>query len=320
MEESDPPPAYSLLPSETTARRARIALFLGKVSLTPPVLIPTLVEIVPVDFQAEDAAGEARALLTQERTSVPGYKDPKDQKIRHLFRTTSRKEKKCNNEQWVFTKHEVGKTLDALLSQKPLPEAAVAQALLDHAPDTTLDELWCHFHDSKLEKRMKSILQRSTSSSGILLEEPTWLDRVTTQDNLDYIRLLCQTGFDQDVLDQAFSIALSQNSLKAMELLLRFGAAANACQGKIRQRVELNDIPLVRLLLSAPHAMTIQHWEYCLDGDLCTVKDQGRLPDILLVCSAHRPEVVSANLLLQALSTQNLEATAILLAYAEPDI
>jgi ankyrin repeat protein len=145
----------------------------------------------------------------------------------------------------------------------------------------------------------------------------TWLDEVCGQDNVEWIRLMCQAGLDQDALDRAFGIALSKHSMDAMEVLLGFGAVASTpCQDAIRERVKLHDLALVRLLLSAPNAMSVEAWRGCLELEVRSLEARWiRSPELLLLCLAHRPDVVGTHLLWQALKLQNLPATAIMLAY-----
>jgi ankyrin repeat protein len=293
----------------------RVAVFLRKAELSPPQRIPGLAELPTLDFQSSlpSNSDAARSLLAQQRTSESGYRRPELQR-RHKFRTKGRKEAKCNKDKWIFTKHEVAKAFDGLLSRAPLALPGIAHALLSHASVTSLDELWCHLHDPKLEKRMASRFRRSRSS---LVPEIPWLDVVTGQENHEYIRLICQAGLGQEVLDRAFSIALSKHSMNAMEVLLSFGAVASACQDAIRERVILHDLALTRLLLSSPNAMSVEAWRYCMEPEVESLQASGKQsPTILLLCLAHRPDVVCGLLLLKALESQNLQATAIILAYA----
>jgi ankyrin repeat protein len=316
------------------AHDRRIAAILHEAELSPPQRIPALAEPDVRGFEASLPGNidEARSLLVQQRTSEPGYRQP-DQQKRHAFRSKKSKEAKCNTANWVFTKHEVAKAFDELLSRVTLPVPGIAQALLSHASVASVEELWCHFHDPKLEKRKKprsSALPKSISSvvlktrSSVALEttsamvpEITWLEEVCDQENLEYIRLMCQAGLGQDALGRAFKIALSKHSMDAMEVLLRFGAVASAaCQEAIRERVKLHDVALVRLLLSAPSVMSVEAWQSCLEPEIQSLEAGWiRSPDLLLLCLAHRPEVVCGHLLLKALESQNLPVTAIMLAY-----
>jgi ankyrin repeat protein len=313
----DPPPSYSLVaPKVLAPHDERVVRFLQKANLSLPELIPELPEPEEVDFRKGYAAPEAQSLLVDDRVSQFSYRDPQDQKIRHLFRSSSRREKKYNTEKWEFSLHEVGRTFHALISQEDLPDAGVAQAMLAHARDVSVDELWCHFRDAKLEKRMNSIFRRSKSTA---YEQPTWLYKATKQDNLDYMRVLCQMGVDKEILNHAFGVALVEtNSMSAMSLLLQYGAVADAYTGDIRDRFESNDVALARLLLSAPGSMEVKSWQWCLEGDVGVVRGPRR-HEILLLCLAHAPEVVSAKLLMKALEEQKFDAAAIILAYAEPE-
>jgi hypothetical protein len=336
----------------------RIEAILHEAELSPPQRIPTLAKPHIRDSESSSLPSnidEARSLLVQQRISEPGYRQP-DQQKRHIFRSKKIKEAKCNTDKWIFTKHEVAKAFDDLLSRTPLPVPGVAQALLSHASVASLEELWYHFYDPKLEKRMESYSKQLRSStlpkaissvalktmssvalkarssvaletrSSVTLEttsavvpEMTWLGKVCYQENLEYIRLMCQAGLEQDALDRAFGIALSKHSMDAMEVLLGFGAVASAaCQDAILERVKLHDFALVRLLLSAPKAMSVEAWRGCMELEVEVQSLESRWirsPDLLLLCLAHRPDVACRHLLLKALESQNLSATAIMLSY-----
>jgi ankyrin repeat protein len=349
------PPSTHLGSMVTTARDHRIAAVLHEAELSPPQRIPTLAEPHIRDFESSLPSNidEARSLLVQQRISEPGYRQP-DQQKRHIFRSKKSKEAKCNTDNWIFTKHEVAKAFDDLLSRAPLPMPGIAQALLSHASVASLEELWYHFYHPKLEERTESRSNKPRSSalpktissvalktrssvalettsavvlktgSSVALEttsavvpEITWLDEVCGQENLEYIRLMCQAGLEQDALDRAFRIALSKHSMDAMEVLLSFGAVASAaCQDAIRERVKLHDVALVRLLLSAPNAMSVEAWRGCMEPEVQSLEARWiPSPDLLLLCLAHSPDVACKHLLLKALESQNLPATAIMLAY-----
>ena len=336
-------------------RDRRIAAVLREAELSPPQPIPTLAEPQVCHFESSavpSSIDEARSLLVQQRISEPGYQHP-DQQKRHIFRSKKSKEANCNTDNWIFSKHEVARAFDHLLSLTPLPMPGVAQALLSHATVDSLEELWCHFHHPTLEKSMQrrskstissalpktissvflgSSLALETKSSVVLntkssaaLETPsvvvpqiTWLDEVCGKNNLDYIRLMCQAGLKQDALNRAFTIALSNGSIDAMRVLLSFGAVASACQDAIRVRVRLHDVALVRLLLSAPNAMSVEAWRCCVEPRIQGLEAGWISPDLLLLCLAHRGDVICKRLLLKALESQNLPATAIMLAYGYP--
>jgi len=321
------------------AQNTRIAAILHEAELSPPERIPTLASPQVRAFEASQInIEEARALLVQQRISDPSYRQPEQQK-RHIFRSKKTKEAKCNTANWVFTKHEVAKAFDDLLSRTPLPEHGIAEALLSlHVSIASLEELWCHFYDPNLEQRTgrgsgstrSSALPKSISSvalknrssvvlgtASVTIPKITWLDEVCSQRNLEYIRLMCQAGLEQDALDRAFRIALSKHSMEAMELLLSYGAAvSSACQDAIRERVKLHDVALMRLLLAAPHAMTVEAWRFCLEPEVQSLEARrNRSPQLLLLCLAHHPEVISSSLLQQALQLQNFPAMVTMLAY-----
>jgi ankyrin repeat protein len=313
MAPSSEPPQSTLLGS--TTHDDRIEVFLRMASLSPPEQIPSLATLPVFDSPPylQSSSDAARSLLVETRINTPGYRQPEKQ-LRHHFRLPSQRKAKCNEENWVFTKHEVAKAFDSLLSSVPLPMPGIAKVLLSHASITSLDELWLHLHDAELDKRTKSRLRRSTSS---VVPKNTWLNKVTFGENLEYIVLMCQIGVGQEVLDQAFSIALSKHSMYAMEALLRFGAVASNCKDAIREYVRGNDLALAKLLLAAPKAMSVEAWRHCIEPEIESFQASGtKSPTILLMCLAHRPDVICGLLLLKALESANFQATAIILAYA----
>lgn len=316
----------------STPYSSKVEAILHEAELSPPQRIPTLAEPQVRVFETSLPSNidEARSLLVQQRTSEPGYRQP-DQQKRHVFWSKKSIEAKCNTATWVFTNHEVAKAFDTLLSHTPLPSPDIAQALLSQASTASLEELWCRLCDPKVQERTESrsknsrssVLSKSISSvvlmsrSSVALHtmpaifpEITWLDGVCVQENLDYIRLMCQAGLGQDALNRAFRIALLKHSMDAMEVLLSFGAVATtACQNDIQERFKCHDVALMRLLLSAPKAMSKEAWRGCLE-DKWT-----QSPELAMLCMAHRPAVVSTHLVQDALELQNLPAFAIMLAY-----
>ncbi|KAJ4199391.1 hypothetical protein NW767_008199 [Fusarium falciforme] len=296
----------------------RIEWFLGRAGLLPPPQqIPSLVEPPAQDYEPFVKANRdaARQLLVQQRMADPSYRPPSEQK-RNLFRTKHQKEEAVNHANWTFTKHEVARAFDLLLSTEPLAAAGVAQALLLYTTLTSLDELWGHLHDPKLEKRMK----RNRLSSTMADSFPpgiTWLDKAASHDNINYIHLLCQTRVSQEALTRAFGISLSKASADAMKLLLSYGAAASSYPDAVTQHIRIGDLALVSLLLSAPTAMTTGAWLECLEKDLARViAGTGFSLEILLLCVANRRDLVCDSLLLATLRAQSLHALAVLLAYA----
>ena len=299
----------------TWAREHRVTSLLSKADLYPPQQIPNLTEPTPCDFGFSDSAcsNAARSLLANQRRAEPGYRPP-EQQLRHVFRSKSQKRKQCNEEHWVFSIYEVAKTFDSMVSQSLLPPPGHAQALLSHTPGVSLEELWRHYHDPNLEKIMKS---RSTYLQGHVVPKISWLDTITGRTNLEYIHLMCQTGLSQETLNRSFSVALSQQSLAAMEILLSHGAVAYDCLDVIHERVKSHDLALVKLLLSAPKSMTVEAWRYCLEPVLeGSTANSEQSPSLLLHCLSHRPDVVCTEMLLKALESQNLPATVTILAYA----
>lgn len=298
----------------------RIEWFLGRAGLLPPPQhIPTLVEPPAQDYEPFVKANRdaARQLLVQQRMADPSYRPPSEQK-RNLFRTKHQKDEAVNHANWTFTKHEVARAFDLLLSTEPLAAAGVAQALLLYTTLTSLDELWGHLHDAKLEKKMKK--NRLDSATDTFLPGITWLDKAASHDNTHYIRLLCQTRVSQEALTRAFGISLSKSSADAMTLLLSYGAAASPYPDAVGQHIMIRDIDLVNLLLSAPTAMTTGAWLECLEKDLAgAMGGKGLSLEILLLCVANRRDLVCDSLFLATLRAQSLQGLAVLLAYASSD-
>ncbi|KAF4458107.1 hypothetical protein F53441_115 [Fusarium austroafricanum] len=294
----------------------RVQLFLAKASLQPPLRLTRLTEPPAQDFQPFNTINRdaARQLLVQQRTSDPNYKAP-DQQKRHIFRSKEQKAEASNTSHWKFTKHEVAKAFDALLSQATLPPAGVAQALLLHSTLTSLNELWGHLHDEQLEKKMKK--NRMSLSLGFDAHEMTWLDKATAHDNFNYIHLLCQTQASQAVLNRALDVALSKPSLQAMKLLLSFGAMAVGYQESINQHIRTRNLDLVSLLLSAPNSVEPEAWKTCLEQEFARAEAGEDLSlSLVLLLLSNQPGLVSESFLLGALRLCNFQAAAIVLGYA----
>jgi hypothetical protein len=283
--------------------------------LSPPSPLETLKTPSPVDYEASTTAehrNAARALLVRARTNDAGYRPP-DQQKRHLLRVPSRRNLKLNEERWTFTKHEVGKALNELLSAGPLPDVQVAHAVLASVHIDSLDELWEHFQDSKLQKRQSSIFRRSTSSNNGL---SNWLGIVTDQENIPYIHLLCQFGAGPNLLNQAFVIALARRDIVSMKLLLSFGACIlPMCKDYVRLFVAKSDVDVVRLLLSASKGMNVEDWQYSLEANIEGAPRGIHETSILLQCIHHRPDIATGAYLLKAIDANNVAAVAVLLSY-----
>ncbi|KAF5661746.1 hypothetical protein FHETE_8281 [Fusarium heterosporum] len=295
----------------------RVQWFLNRAGLHPPLRLTSLVEPAAQDFLPFEATNRdlARQLLVQQRKANPNFTPPERQ-IRHIFRSKDQKAEACNSSQWSFTKHEVAKAFDALLSQQTLPPAGVAQALLLHTTLISLDELWGHFNDPQLEKKMKRN-RTSLNASGFDSQGMTWLDKTTSRDNFNYILLLCQTHVSQPVIDRALGVALSRPSLQAIKLLLSFGAKASTYQETISHHVRARNLDLISLLLSAPNSMTTEAWRICLEQELARAESGESFSlSLLLLLLSNRAELVSESLLLSTLRLQNFQATAVVLAYA----
>jgi hypothetical protein len=299
------------------ANNNRIEWFFSRAGLHPPPRLTRLTEPAAQDFLPFEATNRdlARQLLVQQRTADPSFTPPERQK-RHIFRSKDQKAEACNTTQWSFTKHEVAQAFDTMISRQTLPPAGVAQALLLHTTLTSLDELWGHFNDSQLEKKMKR-QRMSSNPTGFDSQGMTWLDKSISHENLNYILLLCQTQVSQYVLDRAFGIALSKLSFQAMKILLSFGAKATTYQESIDQQIQARNLDLVSLLLSAPGSMTTEIWKTCLEQEFDRAKagEDFSLSFFLLLLS-NCPGLVSESTLLSALRLQNFQATAVVLAYA----
>ena len=302
----------------------RAEWFLSRVHLHPPPQIPSLVKP-----QAQDSTSllpgnheEARLLLVQQRVADPDYISLEKQE-RRSFRTRIQKEAVYSRDIWDFTNHEVAKVLDTLLSANQLPPVGVAHSLLSHSTLASLDELWCHLQDPHLDNKRKGFSRHSTSSQPASSPQyqMTWLDKATSHLNMDYIHLLCQIGISQEVLTRAFGVALSAYSMDAMKLLLSFGAVASSYQQLIKDYISHGRFDLLELLLSAPNSMSTAAWVECLNHQTTTWEPnpgpkQSIPSNIFLMCAANRPDLVCESLFLASLESQNLETTAILLAYA----
>ncbi|KAM5380064.1 hypothetical protein ACJZ2D_003711 [Fusarium nematophilum] len=296
-----------------TSQRAQS--FLNIVGLQPPQPIPKLLKPAAQDFGGflPSSRAAARSLLIQQRTSDPTYRAP-ERKKRNFFKTKKQVAALSNQENWTFTKHEVARAFDSLLSTEPLPPVGTAQALLSHAPSTSLDELWRHLHDTQLEKRTKR--RSGPVSASFPPSEMTWLNTVTDHDTYDYMQLLCQNHVGQGPLDRAFGVGLSRYSIESMKMLLSFGADASSYQEAIKDHMGRRQLPLVGLLLSAPNSMTTAVWRACLEQEVSKPESGEEISlDILLICLANRQDLVCESLLLGTLRAQNIPATAITLAY-----
>ncbi|KAH6953411.1 hypothetical protein DER45DRAFT_379959 [Fusarium avenaceum] len=295
----------------------RIEWLFSRAGLNPPPRLTRLTEPAAQDFLPFEATNRdlARQLLVQQRTADPRFTPPERQK-RHIFRSKDQKAEVCNTTQWSFTKHEVAHAFDTMISRQTLPPAGVAQALLLHTTLTSLDELWGHFNDPQLEKKMKrqrmSLNPTSFDSQGM-----TWLDKATSHENFNYILLLCQTQVSQFVLDRALGIALSKSSLQTMKILLSFGAKATTYQESINQQIQARNLDLASLLLSAPGSLTAESWKACLEQEFVRAEaGEAFSLSFLLLLLSNRPELASDSTLLSTLRLQNLQATAVVLAYA----
>jgi hypothetical protein len=300
-------------PSDPLSPTVRAVDFLRKAELDIPPVVLLSDKLPTYDFQSSlpENADKAHDLLAQQRIADPSYRPP-DQQKRNFFRRLKKKKSARDKASWIFKNYEVAHTFHKLLSHQPLAPPGVAHALLSHTSLASLNELWEHLHNSELEDRTKSMWKppKPSDAPGI-----PWLDQVVNQDNLDYVRLMCQAGLDQFTLDRAFAIALERHSMEIMGLLLAFGAVASTYQDKIRYLLRSDDTALAKLLLSAPPAaMSIEAWRHCLSD---VVTDRAKQPpSLLLLCLCNRPSIVCGSLLLRALDSLNLQAASALLAFA----
>ncbi|KAJ4129799.1 hypothetical protein NW768_006768 [Fusarium equiseti] len=296
------------------AHDPRTIYFLSQVSLSPPLRLTRLTPPPSQNFFSQSSPNSeiAHNLLVQARVTSPNYIPPESQKL-HFLRTGKQKVAACDTSTWTFTKHEVAVAFDTLMNQPVLPPVGVAQSLLTTVDLVELGELWAHLHDAALEKRMKS----KRVSVEFDAEEMNWLDKAVEHNNVNYIHLICQMKVSQQILDRAFGIALSKMSLRMMKLLLSFGAVASGYLRTINEQIKDRNLELVELLLSAPDSMDIKTWKECLDEEFSRADARETLSiSFLFLVLSNRPGLVSDSLLLSALRLHNVQATAIVLAYA----
>ncbi|KPA41049.1 hypothetical protein FLAG1_06088 [Fusarium langsethiae] len=299
------------------AHEPRVEWFLAKANLNPPLRLSRLTIPADQDFLPLDLPNSAIAhnLLVQARKCSHNYKPPESQ-VWHLVRTRSQKATACNTSNWTFIKHEIARAFDELIDQSALPPTGVAQALLMQTSLSSIDELWGHLHDQSLEKKMRS-KRLSSDLTQLNAAAMTWLDKVVSLDNLNYIHLICQAKVNQAVLDKALGIALSKPSLRAMKLLLCFGADASSYLETIDLHIQAGNLELIELLLSAPDSLGIGAWKECLDREIFRAESGGTFSiSFVLLLLSNRPVVASTSLLLSTLRLKNLQATAIVMAYS----
>ncbi|KAK5175288.1 uncharacterized protein LTR77_000426 [Saxophila tyrrhenica] len=296
------------------SRDDRIRKLLAIAGLSPPAQIPKLKRPASRHSHAASSGDieEARSLLVQQRTADPGYKPPERQ-FRNKFRSRKRREENANPLNWVFTKHEVAQAFDVMLSVRPLADSGVAQALLLQAPETSVDRLWAQLYGAKPESTLKNRFKKSRDSLSQELPGMTWLDDAVREEDLEYIQLISDAGIDQETLQQAFSVALMNRSLITMKLLLSYDIALTlAHKSVLRELVKAGVFDIVGLLLSVPNAMGMEDWRYGLKSQ------SENFAIVLLMSLAHQPGVACGSLLLHCLRLADVEATASVLAYADP--
>ncbi|KAI1364762.1 hypothetical protein F5Y08DRAFT_202108 [Xylaria arbuscula] len=267
----------------------------------------------------QDDRVEAKYLLILQRRNQPDFRPPESQK-RHIFRSKSRKELKSNEINWKFNKLEVARALDTLFKQNPLPRSGIAKALLHYVQPTSVDDLWCHLHGENVEKVMKRRFSRRSTDKSI--PDITWLDIATRLGNVEYIELLCESSLGVVPITNAFGLALKcKLSFIGLEILLKHGAKAIEFEDQVRGYVQERDDGFVQLLLSYPEAMTITSWQQCLSPQLHSVTgdDDKDYPHILKRCLTELPGLASSDMVINALTSQNIAAVKLLLEYTSPD-
>ncbi|KAF1739436.1 hypothetical protein CRV24_001370 [Beauveria bassiana] len=301
---------------EVSLSDTKFNTLLRHAGLSPPEPLVQLARPDDFEFEAlvtDNNRAYARALLVRARSNDPEYRPP-DQQKRHLLRMPTRKSLKMDGETWTFTKHEVGKAFNNLFEFDTLPDIGVAQALLSFVEDLhSLDELWEHFQDSKLQKRQSSIFRRSASTSRTTA---SWLETATEQGNTHYIRLICQIGVRQVLLDHAFIVALKRQDMASIHMLAEFGASISSINREVVQGyVKRGNVDVVRLLLAAPNELSTEDWQHCFQEEI-TASAQGLdVVRALVQCLHYESSIASGKLLLKALEAQNTAAVAVLLAY-----
>ncbi|KAI0862693.1 hypothetical protein F4860DRAFT_471478 [Xylaria cubensis] len=271
------------------------------------------------ELRSSNDQDEAHSRLVLQRKSDPKYRPPESQK-RHIFRSKGRQELESNELKWQFKKHEVAKAFNTLLAEIPLPRSGIAKALLNHVELTSIDELWYHLNDPKLEGKMKRRFCRR--SIGGQLPNITWLETATFQRNLDYVQLLCERFVSLDSVNHALGLALqSKLSLNGIETMLKSGATAFIFKDRVREYIEYEDDAFVRLLLSYPAAMTIEAWRYCLGPQLQSINNDSEKnpPHILKICLLRLPKIACGSMILESLQLQNVPAMKILLDSVSSD-
>ena len=295
----------------------RVSTFLAKAGLkTPPRLaILQRQPDIPLRSTSTSDNEEATWLLASQRVSQPGYKPPSGGFRGHF--SSKRLNKASDQSNWTFSKHEVACAINSLLAEPTLQPVGIARALLlrgVEAGSMNLEDLWQHRHapESKNGKLLGTLKtqKRQTADTSELIP---WLDHVTTLENLDYIRLFCSAVEDRKILDKAVSIALSQRSIAAMEILLSYGADASGCKDQMRERTRLEDIEIVQLLLAAPRVLKADFWRDSL------LSVSGIALEVLSICLRHVPDAITEQMLTRALESEDYSSAAVLLAYTNKD-
>jgi hypothetical protein len=265
--------------------------------VTLPARLPLLKQPPAPDFTSAEAVApyneEAKSLLGGQKTAETGSQ-PQERQLRHRFSLARLRDSVKRS----ITKHDVAAVFDRLLHIPRLRPPGLAKAVLNHAPGTTIDELWQYLREDS-----NHLQQRQP----IVGDKAPWLDIVTQGENLDYVHLLCHTKVSQRLLDDALGLALSRNSLPTIELLLQYGACATAYRDLIRDRLKSDNVRLAGLLLAAPSAMAYEDWRYCLASRASSA------PSVFALCLIYYPSLTSPQLLLEALGSANLPAVKAML-------
>ncbi|KAK3645421.1 hypothetical protein LTR56_009148 [Elasticomyces elasticus] len=234
------------------------------------------------DFSPSGWRSHAKSLLNSKTIQRRESKAPRHQLRRSIsvsiFRLT------------LVAKHDVAAVFADLLDRTPLPPPGLAQAVLQHAAGTSIDQLWLEFN-------------------GRADGDTLWLEAVTRRGASEYVHLICHTGVGQEVRDSALGIALSLKLLPLVKLLLQYGAGVSlASKEHVRDAFSSDDIALAKLLLAAPNEVGVEAWQYCLAGQTDLA------PSAFQSCLDRHPDLASPAFLLEAIRSINLRAITTMLS------
>jgi hypothetical protein len=250
---------------------------------------------------------ECRNILISQRLSDPSYKSPSEQK-RRVFRSKEKNESLSNPETWEFSFHEIGKAIATWFEAASLERIGIIQALLQLRRTASVEDLWQHALDSKLEKR------RQERKKAIPRIPFPWLRQATIRNSIDLVILLSSGGCEQASLDESLGLALYHRHIKVARELLRYGASLDSHQKYLFDSVRKADLDMIKLWLLAPSASQ-KH----LDKAMCfaievdeNVENQEELLSLLLGNVSISSELAHI-LLLGAIEAQNPKSVAALL-------